>query len=102
MSGNFYSDFVGAIGSRLVTNEKDQYHHLGYWGRPSATVDWCEPNYVFSHYIAEMWNTLSSFAMVFVGLVGVYLHFKEFERRISLTFWSVVIVGMVFIVIIYL
>ena len=26
---------------------------VGYWGKPTATIDWCEENYVVNHYIAE-------------------------------------------------
>ncbi len=25
----------------------------GFWGKPTATIDWCEANYEVSHYIAE-------------------------------------------------
>ena len=25
----------------------------GFWGKPTATIDWCEANYEVTHYIAE-------------------------------------------------
>lgn len=25
----------------------------GYWGSPTATLDWCEENYAVTHFIAE-------------------------------------------------
>ncbi|KAF9216724.1 Alkaline ceramidase 3 [Podila verticillata] len=64
---------------------------LGFWGPPTAS-DWCENNYDVTHYIAEFFNSLSSFSMILVGLAGVYLHFK-FEKRFLLTFGSIVVVG---------
>lgn len=46
--------------------------HPGYWGPRTASVDWCEPNYVWSPYVAEWWNTVSSLAIVASGLMGVW------------------------------
>ena len=45
----------------------------GYWGRPTATMDFCEPNYEHSQFVAEFWNTISSIPIFLVGCVGVWL-----------------------------
>ena len=37
----------------------------GWWG--PADTDWCEPNYLRSHYIAEFWNVLSSIPIATFG-----------------------------------
>ena len=86
-------NFLNIVGSR-VREIVSNHQHTGYWGKPSATVDWCEPNYAFSHYIAEFFNTFSSFAMVVVGLLGVVLHYKTLENRILISFGSVAVVGL--------
>lgn len=41
------------------------------YGAP-ALVDWCEPNYLVSPFVAEWWNTLSSLLLVVLGAVGVW------------------------------
>ena len=28
-------------------------YHLGVWGEPTSTLDWCEENYVVTKYVAE-------------------------------------------------
>jgi len=40
----------------------------GFWGPITANYDWCENNYVISYYIAEFFNTLSSFPIALAGL----------------------------------
>ncbi|KAJ7651636.1 ceramidase [Mycena polygramma] len=47
---------------------------IGFYGKTTATIDWCEANYQFSYYIAEMANTFSNlFTLAFagIGLVGL-------------------------------
>jgi dihydroceramidase len=55
-------------------------------------VDWCERNYVHSHYVCELFNTFSSLAMVAAGLTGIALH-RSLERRFLLAFAAVALVG---------
>ena len=44
----------------------------GYWGAPTATADFCEPNYARTRYIAEFLNALSSMPIALLGVVGLY------------------------------
>ncbi|KAF9169680.1 Alkaline ceramidase 3 [Mortierella sp. AD010] len=48
------------------------HDRTGYWGPPTSSVDWCEDNYVWSHYIAEFFNSFSSFAMILLGEAACY------------------------------
>lgn len=66
----------------------------GFWGVPTSTVDWCEANYAHSFYVAEWWNTLSSVAMVAVGVVGAWLHRRVLEPRFLWAFALVSLVGL--------
>ncbi|KAK3816612.1 MAG: ceramidase-domain-containing protein [Benniella sp.] len=44
----------------------------GYWGPPTSSVDWCEDNYAISYYVAEFFNSFSSFAMILLGEAACY------------------------------
>jgi len=44
----------------------------GYWGPPTATIDWCENNYEYSYYIAEMTNTVSNLMMIIPPIWGMF------------------------------
>ncbi len=40
----------------------------GFWGPVTATIDWCEENYVISPYVAEMVNTLTNFVYIILAV----------------------------------
>lgn len=65
----------------------------GYWGTKSATVNWCEPDYQVTHYVAEWWNTVSSLAIAVNGIYGIYRHSHTVERRYTIAFSAFVVVG---------
>ena len=65
---------------------------VGVWGIPTASIDWCEQNYAVTRWIAEFWNTLSSLAMVAVGLLGLLT--RRFSRGVRLAFGLLVLVGL--------
>lgn len=62
MSGPFIADIDPAI---------------GYWSPSTASVDWCEQNYVYSYYIAELWSTVSMLPMLMVCIVGNYQAYRH-------------------------
>jgi len=66
----------------------------GFWGIPTSSVDWCEANYAESRYVCELYNTVSSVAMLLVGLLGVALHRRSLEARFSLAFGALAVVGL--------
>lgn len=64
----------------------------GYWRPITATIDWCEPNYVLSPYVAEFFNTLSNLPFILFGLYSLY-KFRNVEMRFKVAFLSLIFVG---------
>jgi len=56
------------------------YERNSFWGKPTASLDWCEVNYAYSPYVAEFWNSISSLWLVVLAVFGLYkgknLHIK--------------------------
>jgi dihydroceramidase len=55
-----------------------QAYYESFLGGP-ASIDWCEPNYSVSPYIAEFWNTMSSLVMALIA--GYSLVWKYRQHR---------------------
>jgi dihydroceramidase len=66
----------------------------GWWGVPTSSIDWCEQNYRFTPYVAELANTVSSLVIVAVGLFGAYVHRQRLEARFLLAFAALACVGL--------
>ncbi|KAG0233821.1 Alkaline ceramidase 3 [Actinomortierella wolfii] len=68
------------------------FDKVGYWSPNTASVDWCENNYVVSYYIAEFWNTISSLYICLIGELGFFLSPTR-EKRLLLIMKTITIVG---------
>ncbi|KAJ7070737.1 ceramidase [Mycena amicta] len=68
---------------------------VGYHGLPTATLDWCELNYQFSNYIAEMANSVSNLVTVTVAVFGAILALQEnLPARFLLGYLGIASVGL--------
>lgn len=66
----------------------------GLWAQ-TATIDWCEPNYELTYYVAEFWNTLSNLAFIVPQLsqyIALSKH-KSVELAYKRAFLSLALVG---------
>lgn len=67
----------------------------GFWGIPTATIDWCEENYSVTAYIAEFWNTVSNLIFIIPSLAALYFAFVDhMEYRYKWCNGSVFTVGL--------
>ena len=69
---------------------------MGIWTEfgAAASVDWCEPNYVLTTWIAEWWNTLSSLLIVALGVHGwLRCRRERAEPRFLFCFMTMAVVG---------
>jgi hypothetical protein len=68
--------------------------HAPYWGSVTASVNWCEPDYVYTPYIAEWWNTLTSFPIFALALYGFFVGLRQgYSKRVLAPLLLMAVVG---------
>ena len=65
----------------------------GYWGEKTANTNWCESDYVVTEYVAEFFNSLSSWFIVGNGVFGCIAHRQFIEPKFLLCFVLLCVVG---------
>ena len=67
---------------------------MGYWGKPTSTLDWCEKNYVITHYVAEFWNTVTNLSMIIPPIYGMFVAYQQgIERRYLICYALLLLTG---------
>ena len=85
---------IALVGDKTVD---EQGKESGYWGEVTATMDWCERNYVVTPYIAEFYNTISNLGFIGLSLAGIWFH-KNCMFFFSLIFFFFFLIFYFFIV----
>ncbi|XP_028405611.1 alkaline ceramidase 3-like [Dendronephthya gigantea] len=68
--------------------------HVGVWGIPTSTLDWCEENYLVTEYVAEFWNTITNYFMVVPPLLAMLRCYQlGYDTRFLLSFLSFMGIG---------
>ncbi|XP_002168363.1 alkaline ceramidase 3 [Hydra vulgaris] len=67
----------------------------GVYGFPTSTMDWCEENFVVTYAIAEFWNTISNWVMIFPPMFVAYRlwKFQLAEYRVITAFIALMTIG---------
>jgi dihydroceramidase len=60
----------------------------GYWGAPTASIDWCEANYLHNQYIAETFNTVSNAFYLVTSLGSMYRTYRSVQGQSKLSQWD--------------
>jgi len=81
-------------GMEFFHRPEDVLNQPGFWGSRTSAVDWCEPNYTHSYFIAEFYNTVTNFPAIILSLNSMYLTYKYgYSSRFFLVNAMVAMVG---------
>mmetsp|Transcript_8643 Transcript_8643/g.19739 ORF Transcript_8643/g.19739 Transcript_8643/m.19739 type:complete len:255 (+) Transcript_8643:59-823(+) len=69
---------------------------MGYWEPHTASIDFCEENYRFTPYVAELLNSITSLPIAIVGTWAWCVTPEPYRRRLpfALTWFSFIVIGL--------
>lgn len=50
---------------------REPHNGDGFWGEKTSTLNFCEEDYVMSHYVAEVCNTFTNMLFIWLGIKGI-------------------------------
>jgi len=66
----------------------------GFWGKATASIDWCEENFKVSPYVAEFFNTFSNLAFIALALHGIQRTRQErLPTRFTVVYAGIALIG---------
>lgn len=65
----------------------------GYWEPHTSSVDFCEPNYAVSIYVAEFHNVWSSILLSWFGLFGLLYSNPTREKSVGAMYLALIVIG---------
>ena len=69
-------------------------NNMGYWGEVTSDYDFCEENYILTHYVAEFFCCFSSTPIIIYGCYFLSNSIKEnLDWKIKLSSIGVAIIG---------
>ena len=66
------------------------FQEAAFWGPVTSSIDWCEPNYQQSRFIAEPLNTVSNLSFVLFGILGAIHEANQRSKRSYVILHSII------------
>ena len=66
------------------------FQEAAFWGPVTSSIDWCEPNYQQTRFIAEPLNTVSNLSFVLFGILGAIHEANQRSKRSYVILHSII------------
>lgn len=58
-----------------------------------SSINWCETDYLYNEYIAEFWNTITGFSLIFAGIYNFYINKRKNIQELYYSNFLLMLVG---------
>ena len=84
------SDDPSVLDALLLGTHRRLESRAGFWGNGTAFINWCEVDYEYSFYVAELFNTITNLAYIVVGIRAI-MHHMKFSSNLNINVISAAI-----------
>ena len=88
------TSFLGSLHEYASTHGNLRDGNVGFWSPHTSNVDWCETNYVYTQYVAEFFNTVTSIPIFLMGVFGVVHGIRNgYRKRFLVPLTTIALIG---------